>query len=360
MANQNTVAPEAESNRHAYYERVGREQMAPLWERLPSLLTAEPQVPSRPFRWRYDDLRDMLLESAGLITAEEAERRVLILENPGLTGESKITETLYAGLQVITPGEIAPAHRHSAAALRFIIEGSGAYTAVGGEKSYMEPGDFIVTPAWAWHDHGHEGSDPVVWLDVLDLPLISNLGAIFTEHYQNNRYPETIPPQDSLYRYGMNMLPEGYERQNSYSPIFSYPYARSREALKQLKKHNSPLDPCHGLRMEYIDPTTGGPAMPTISTFIQLLPQGFQGARYRSSEGTVFSVIQGHGRFTVDVGGEPQTFTFQPRDVLVIPCWYKYAIEAESEAVIFSASDRVVQKKCGVWREWREDASKAA
>lgn len=359
MANQKKGAVAPESDRDAYYARVAREHMAPLWERLPRLLTGEPQVASKPWRWRFNDLRETLLESADLITAEEAERRVLILENPGLTGESKITETLYGGLQLITPGEVAPAHRHSPAALRFIIEGSGAYTAVGGEKAFMEPGDFIVTPAWAWHDHGHEGDEPVVWLDILDLPLIANLGAVFTEHYGDNRYPETKPPKDSLYRYGMNMVPEGYERQSSYSPIFSYPYGRSREALDQLKKHG-PLDLCHGLRMEYIDPTTGGPAMPTISTFIQLLPQGFQGTRYRSSEGTVFSVIEGRGRFKIDIGDETQTFTFQPRDILVIPCWYRYAIEAESESVIFSASDRVVQEKCGVWREWREDVSSAA
>ena len=104
-------------------------------------------------------------EACGLISTEEAERRVLVFENPGLPGQSRITQSLFGGLQIILPGEIAPAHRHTASALRFILEGKDAYTAVGGERTMMEPGDFVITPSMTWHDHGNVGKEPMVWLD---------------------------------------------------------------------------------------------------------------------------------------------------------------------------------------------------
>ena len=151
-----TEGNQLSAERSEYYSQIQKHSMAPLWENLNHLLTPEPEVKSVPHLWDYSELRSLLLESADVISAAEAERRVLMLENPGLPGNCSITESLYGGLQLIMPGEIAPAHRHSPAALRFIIEGSGAYTSVNGEKTFMEPGDFVITPSWTWHDHGHE------------------------------------------------------------------------------------------------------------------------------------------------------------------------------------------------------------
>ena len=190
----------------------------------------------------------LLLESAKLIDEHEAERRVLVLENPGLEGQSAITESLFAGLQLIMPGEIAPSHRHTPAALRFILESDNAYTSVDGERVYMSPGDFIVTPSWSWHDHVSESNDPVVWLDVLDLPTVRALGPRFAEHYPHGRVPERVAL--------------GSTTTGQTSPL-RYPYDRVREALEQLKEH-SEWDTCHGLKREYVDPTTGSPAVPTI------------------------------------------------------------------------------------------------
>src|SRR6202041_2042077 len=116
--------------------------------------------------------------------------------NPGLNGAEAITQTLYAGLQLILPGEIAPAHRHTQSALRFVIEGSGAYTAVNGEKTAMNPGDFIVTPAWSWHDHGKETDGEMIWVDGLDIPFVNHMGATFGEDYDAPRFPESLPPGD--------------------------------------------------------------------------------------------------------------------------------------------------------------------
>jgi len=344
--------PRQDPSKSDYTRRVGGEQLVPLWNFFSEWFTREPRVAAQPYLWHYDGLRPLLLESTEIISTKEAERRVLVLENPGLEGKHLVTDTLYAGLQLITPGEVAPAHRHTPVALRFVIEGEGGYTSVEGERTWMEPGDFIVTPSWAWHDHGHEGQGPVVWLDVLDVPTVRFLGANFTERYPEERFPDGPPVNDSLHRYGTNMRPVGYAPERLASPIFSYPYGRTREALERLKQH-SEWDCCHGLKMEYIDPTTGGPAIPTISTFIQLLPMGFTTETYRSTDGAVFAVAEGTGTVTIGEGDAAKRFSYTKRDVFAVPCWAPYSITADDESVIFSASDRIVQTKLGIWREQR-------
>lgn len=334
-----------------YHERIAARHLAPLWERLGTLLTREPRVASKPQLWHYDGLRDLLLESADLISAEEAERRVLILENAGLPGSSAIVEGLFAGLQLVMPGEIAPSHRHSPAALRFILEGDGAYTSVDGERLPMHVGDFIVTPSWRWHDHGHEGSGPFVWLDILDLPTVRNACAIFFEEYPDYRYPESRPSQDSFYRFGVNMRPSEYKRTNSAPPLLCFPYEQTRTALERLKRH-SDWDPCHALKMEFVDPTTGGPAIPTISTYIQLLPAGFETERYRTTAGTVFCVVSGSGTLRL-TENETRQISFGPNDIFVVPCWQPYQFVVDEETVLFSASDCAAQMRLGLWRELR-------
>jgi gentisate 1,2-dioxygenase len=278
-----------------------------------------------------------------------------MLENHTLEGKERITESMYAGLQLIMPGEVARAHRHSAAALRFIVEGSGGYTAVNGEKTYMEPGDFIITPSMAWHDHGNDGNDPVIWMDGLDLPLVNHIGAMFMDHYPDEQFPEGPPQGDSLVRYGNNMRPVGEEPDRLASPIFSYPYSKSRETLETLSK-TTEWDPYHGLKLEYIDPTSGGPAMTTMSTFLQLLPKGFKTEKYQTTENTTYSVIEGKGRIIVNMGDEIKTIEWENHDIFVIPCWYPHRLEADQDAIIFSFSDKAVQTKLGLYRERRGNA----
>jgi gentisate 1,2-dioxygenase len=351
--NERTVMTSPDSAREAYYGRVGTQNLSPLWTT--RLVPPQPKdhVRSVPYLWDYDNVvRPMLLEAGPLITAKEAQRRVLTLENPGLGGAHRILESLYAGLQLILPGEIAPAHRHSPSALRFIMEGDGAYTAVSGEKSYMKRGDFIITPSMTWHDHGHEGSAPVVWMDGLDIPMVGTFGPMFFDTYPGERHPERRPPGDSRARYGANMRPVNETWSNPESPIFSYPYERSREALEELRA-NREWDPIDGLKLEYIDPTRGGSAMPTISTFLQLLPKGFAGATRQTTENSVYSPVEGRGRVIAGENGSETVMEWKPRDVFVIPCWVPYRFEADEDATLFSFSDRVAQQKLGLWREAR-------
>ncbi len=167
--------------REAFYRKIDGENLSALWNVMGDLITPEPKSACRPHLWRFDAIRDYMTEAGKLITAKEAERRVLILENPGLRGQSKITTSLFAGVQMVIPGDVAPAHRHSQSALRFVLEGKGAFTAVDGERTAMEPGDFVITPSMTWHDHSNQTSEPMFWLDGLDIPMVQFFDASFAE-----------------------------------------------------------------------------------------------------------------------------------------------------------------------------------
>jgi len=299
--------------------------------------------------WSYDKVRPSLLEAGRLITAREAERRVLVLENPGLRGNSSITHTLYAGLQLILPGEVAPSHRHTQSALRFVVEGTCAYTAVDGERATMHPGDFIVTPSWTFHDHGNPGATPVVWLDGLDIPIVSFFDAGFAERHPEESQPLTKTEGDALARYGSNLVPLDYVPSSRTTPLLVYPYRIARDALERMHRAG-PIDAHHGVKMQYVNPATGGYPMPTIAAFIQLLPRGFRGRAHRSTDGTVYSVVEGRGRTRI---GE-RIFEWAPRDVFVVPSWSHAQHEADEDAVLFSFSDRPAQRALGLWREKRE------
>jgi gentisate 1,2-dioxygenase len=341
--------PSVAALRQDLYGRMDKQNLAPLWEVLHDLIPNEPSTPCKPALWKYAQARPHLMEAGKLITAKEAIRRVLILENPGMRGESCITQSLYAGLQLILPGEIAPSHRHSQSALRLIVEGSGAYTAVDGERTTMHPGDFIITPSWTWHDHGHPGSEPVVWMDGLDIRLVQAFAAQFHEPYPEEEQPVTRSEGASIARYGNNLVPLGATAPfGKTSPIFNYPYERSRESLAKLAQDADP-DPCHGWKMQFVNPLSGGHAMPTIAAFIQLLPKGFQSQPCRSTDGTVYSVIEGQGRVTIGA----EQFDFEPRDIFVVPSWSPLCVTARSECVLFSFSDRPAQEAMGLWREKR-------
>jgi len=335
--------------RRAFYEKIGRQNMTPLWLSLAELVTPEPRSPCQPASWRFADIRAAMLEAGTLITAKEAERRVLVLENPGLRGQSKITTDLYAGVQLVLPGEIAPAHRHMQSALRFVLEGAGAYTAVNGERTIMNEGDFIITPPWAWHDHGNQSDKPIFWLDGLDIPVVQFLDASFAEHLDQDEQPIYRPVGDSDARYGANLLPVDHKPGGGSSPVFNYPYARTRDALERLRRAEA-WDPCHGLKMRYTNPITGNHAMATIGTCVQLLPKGFSTSAYRATDATVFAPIEGRGRTHI---GDSFVVEWEKRDLFVVPSWHRVRHEAAEDAVLFSFSDRPIQEALHLFREDR-------
>ena len=343
-----TVDRTAEEGRTPFYDRARERHLAPLWRVLGGLVTDEPRSPAVPAYWAYADVRPYLMEACDIISTEEAERRVLVLENPGLSGQSRITPSLFTGYQIIRPGEVAPAHRHVASALRFVLEGKNAYTAVAGERTMMEPGDFVITPSWTWHDHGNESDAPMVWIDGLDMHIVNLLSASFREGYPGRTHPVTRPEGSAMAEAGYNLLPVDFEATSQTSPIFNYPYRRTREALDRVSRTRA-ADACHGYKMHYINPVNGKSAMPTITTAMQLLPKGFSSSPYRSTAGTVFSVVEGKGSVTVG----DKRFVLGPRDLFVAPSWFAVQFEAETDLILFSYSDRIVQEKLDLFRESR-------
>ena len=286
-------------------------KLMPLWERAEPLRPGSRAVAAH---WAYAAVRQELARAAELISKREAERRVLVLENPALKGTTFITQSLYAGLQIILPGEVAPSHRHSPAALRFIVEGEGAYTNVGGARLAMRPGDLIVTPSWSWHDHGNDGAGPVVWLDGLDTPFTRFFGATFKEDDPQETQPALRSADASLH----------------------FPYTNTKKILLKTE-----VDPRHGAVFRY--PT----GFTTMAVFLQRLPARFDGRPWRRTDGSVFCVAEGHGSVTI---GEQQ-FPFSPHDVFVVPPWQPCRLRADAESILFSYSDRAAQEALALWRE---------
>src|SRR6516165_4086037 len=264
-----------EAMRQDFYARISQHAMTPLWTVMGTLFRDEPVSRCAPAVWHFDDVKSLVLEAGGLITAEEAKRRVLILETPALRGESRVTNTLFAGIQMIMPGEIAPAHRHVSAAIRFVLDGEGAYTAVEGEKAFMSPGDFVITANWAPHDHGNTSNKPMLWLDVLDFPQVNFFETSFAEQFATATQPTSRADGDSLSFYASGVLPDGAPAALNRSPVINYTYARTRPIIERMLKAGD-IDKRHGARVRYANPINGGPVLPTMGANLALFPKGFK------------------------------------------------------------------------------------
>jgi gentisate 1,2-dioxygenase len=351
MENRNSVADpvsgEEQAKRAEFYGRIGSQSLAPLWEVLKGLVPPEPKPTPKAHIWHYEEVRPYLMEAGALLTAEEAERRVLVLENPAFPGQSRATTSLFAGIQLVLPNEVAPGHHHTASALRFVLESRGGFTAVGGEKTTMATGDFVITPSWAWHDHGNLSDGPITWMDVLDLPMINFFEAGFAEHYNDKAQTIGRPEGDALARFGASMLPiEGKSPFGQASPNFNYPFERTRQALAAVASAGN-LDPHWAATLRYANPMDGGWAMPTISSWMTHLPPGMRTAKLRSTDGLIIAVAEGRGIARIG----DQRIAFGPQDIFVVPNWTWRSFESEGGCFLFCSSDRVTQEKMGLWRE---------
>lgn len=343
------------NHREEFYSDLRELAAAPLWTVLSNLVSPTPPQGFTPHTWRFDDMRPLLDRSGEVISAAEAERRVLMLENPAYPGEARITEMLYAGLQLLLPSETAPCHRHSQSALRFMLEGKGAHTAVDGERVDMKPFDLVLTPAGRWHDHGNEGDEAVIWLDGLDIPIVTAFGASFAQSaVDKTNTPAMRPAGTSRAIFGENMRPlhQPAIRTEAYRGLFHYPYERWREALKSYSR-DSEFDPRQGFAMEFIDPQSGKAVLPTMSAGVRLLSSGSSTIPYRTTESQVFVGVEGRGSIRIS----EMQFDIGPRDIVAAPGWAKRSIVAETDLVLFDFSDRAAQRQLGLWREERVDGA---
>ena len=322
--------PQSLEDREAlFHARIGGENLGALWVGRRGVDLSRPRTAARPAIWRYEEVRPRLMEAGALVSAEDAFRRVLVLQNPGFAGAMRATQTLYAGLQLVLPGEIAPCHRHSQTAIRFVIEGAGAVTTVDGTALAMAPGDMVVTPQWSWHDHRNQGEEPVIWLDVLDTPLIDALDTVFRETHAETLQPLAASDTGTGVRHAPNRRG-----------------APARAALERIARQSAP-DPCLGWQYRYDDPG------PTMAAFLQRLPGGFEGASRRATDGAVYCVVEGRGETEIEDG----IVAWRRHDVFVIPGWCRHRHVAAEDAVLFRVSDRALQERLGLWREKSPDSA---
>jgi gentisate 1,2-dioxygenase len=314
----------------------------------PPLFTREPAPTMVPCHWKASDITNCLERiGANLKLEAGGARRTLRLTNPGL--DYGTTPTFWASIQYILPGEVATAHRHAATALRFIMEGKGADTTVDGESYQMNVGDLVLTPSWTFHDHEHKGDKAMVWLDVLDITLVRKMEAVFFEPSDLPRRPINDLPDRSYREFGSGIMRPMRATPPAFSnPLLVYSRERAEEALQQAAGLEP--DPHDDTALEYQNPLTGGPALPTIGTVLQRLRPGIKLKPHRHTGSSVYYVVRGTG--TTKVGN--QRFDWGPGDFFAIPPWaiHEHANRsATNEAVMFHCNDFPAIKALGLWRE---------
>jgi gentisate 1,2-dioxygenase len=334
------------------------------WKERADIELTKPRSQAVPFRWRWSEIEPHLRRAAVTVPIEECERRALVFANPGLGGKPYITSTIFAAYSLYNPGEQAPVHRHTPAASRFVLEGDGGFTVVEGEKLVMARGDLILTPNGTWHDHGNDGTQAVIWVDVLDVPLVESLNAtIFEFDYteddagSNTGAPVRRPvqtvrerPGHSTRLYatgGLKPLFVPHRRGTTpHSPMFIYRWEDTRRALLGLRDY--PGSPHDGIILEYVDPTTGGPVMPTLSYRSQLLRAGSRTLPQRRMASTIYCVLEGEGFTEI----EGRRLEWARNDVFALPGWqwHAHAATGREDALLYSVTDEPAMRKLGLYR----------
>ncbi len=312
--------------------------------------TDGPQPAGEPCLWKWAEVRSLLDEAAEVMPESHTARRSLMFDNPGLPRGT--THTMAMGMQLIRPGETAWTHRHSIAALRFTIEGAAnLYTVVDGEPYPMEDNDLVLTPGWTWHDHHNESDKPAIWLDVLDVPLMGALNQVFYESFGEDRQP--LADESGAMTARLGTLRPAWEARPTARVAVRYPWKDAEAQLRRLA--GADASPYDGVALEYVDPLTGGPTLPTLSCWLQWLKPGQELKPHRRTSSAVCFVIRGQGRTVID-GTE---IDWGPRDGFCIPNWawhHHMNTSASEEAVLFSVHDIPLLRALGLYREEPEDS----
>lgn len=334
-----------------YYQDLTQFEAGALWTVANKIEPWEPKSDSVPVVWRYRDLRDYVLRSVDLVSPEKAGRRVIYLNNPGRQEVSAAVGWLYSGLQVMKPGEAASAHAHSSSALRFIMEGRGAYTIVDGHKMTLGANDFVLTPNGCWHEHGVEADGlPCIWQDGLDIPLVNALEAGFYAVHPDLSQAITHPVNDAVGIWGgRGLKPTLHDWQKPYSPLLKYEWEPTYEALSAYAKvtDGSPFD---GVIMDYINPLTGGPVMSTIGASMQMLRPGEHTKAHRHTGSIMYQCAKGEGYSIIN----GKRFDWRERDIFCVPSWMFHEHvngSSSDDACLFSFHDLPVMRTLNLYRE---------
>lgn len=331
-----------------FYRDIAEHDLQPLWE-MRGLLTATPTVKTQPYRWSAGDLQKLAQRSGELVPIDRGgDRRVLALSNPGLAGAPYISSTLWAAVQFLQGGEVAPAHRHSPSALRFILDGDGVYTVLDGDPVTMSRGDLVLTPAWAFHEHHNPGSKSMMWLDVLDLPVVAGLDAVFFEAGPSEEANRSTAPRSSSerrYGQGSGLVPTNgstHPHEHAYSPLMVYRWAQTDAALAALLELSDNGD----AQLRFRDPTRDRDVMPTLRCEMRRTAAGTQTVTDRQTGSRVCAVLDGAG--TVDIAD--QSYTLAAGDIFVVPSWANHRLSATTDLDIFTTSDAPILEALSLYR----------
>lgn len=334
----------------AYYKDLEKLGAGALWTVANDIEPWEPRTTSVAMLWRYKDLRKLVFKSTELVTPEKAGRRVVYLVNDNRKEVSAAVGWLYTGIQATLPGESTSAHRHRASALRFIMEGSGGYTVVNGNKISLGVNDFVITPNSAWHEHGCEADGQTcIWQDGLDIPLVNALEANDYAVY-DGKQPLQSPVNFSPMAYGgAGLIPADREWTQPYSPLFKYSWEPTYEALLNMAKvsDGSSFD---GIKMHYSNPLTGGHVMQTMGASIQMLRPGEHTKAHQHTGSFVYQCAKGKG-YSIIAG---KRLDWEERDIFCIPSWAPHEhcnLSQTEDACLFSFNDLPVMEKLGLYQE---------
>ncbi len=331
----------------AYRQSLTEKNLVPIWPVLRSALPYDkPDRQTLPVLWRYRDIRPELLRAGELTPIEKAERRVLALANPGLgLHNMQATPSIFIGLQLILPRETAPNHRHSPSAVRIVVEGSGGFTVVEGEKCPMEKSDLILTPSGLWHEHGHEGKGPVIWLDALDLPIVRTLEASYAVEGKSQSVRNELDSSQARYRRSGLVPYRSLDARRARYPLMRYPWTEVRAALTALAAVTSKTEL---VQLAYVNPETGRECMPVLGFSAIMLRPGETIAAQRRSASAVLHVVEGEGEAEID----GVTLNFSDNDTLAVPTHAKVLLanrKTKSPAFLFQIDDAPLQRKCGFY-----------
>lgn len=333
------------------YDEMKGNHLQPLWTLEANVMPWSPQPQVVPWLWKWSALYDIAERSGALVPIERGgDRRAIALANPGLGGTPFATSTLWAAVQWLNGQEVAPAHRHTAQAVRFIIDGSGSYSTVEGDRVYLERGDLVLNPPWLWHDHGSDADERAIWIDGLDIPLNKYLDASFFEPYPEEKQAVTKVQNATVLKYGVGQMRPAWEpRSADYPPISTYKWADTERALNNLAQSGE-ASPFDDIAFEYTNPHSGQPVMNTITCWIQMLRPNVHTQAHRQVTSSVYFVFEGHGSTII----EGRRFDWAEGDLFVIPSWacHEHCNGSASErAILFSMHDMAVMKALGKYRE---------
>ncbi len=317
-----------------------RKNLAGYWK-----VRARAYQADQPYLWKWTDLYDGLMQASEQVGFEFSERRSIRLVNPNVPGRST-SRNLQFSFSIVNPGEIARAHRHNLAAIRFVVQGSRAYTIVEGERFPMEPGDLILTPNWTWHDHINQSDEPIIWLDGLDVPLIQAQNILFFEQYDKAVQALTRGEADSTKRFGFARAATSTPAERRGVP-FRYDWKTTYDSLQSIAEADVDLFDGHLLR--YVNPATSGYTLPTMSCEVQLLQPGMTTRIHRHTSTVLCFVFKGRGRTRIGEG----SLEWEKGDCFVIPHWQWHGHESggDDEAVLFSINDKPISEALSLYRE---------